>query len=83
MIHELDTAIRNYAEGRLPRLPATSVSTSVSTSLSASPYALPKRRLEGIRMGIRSVGRPMQSATMHVLETTWRVWREPPAEPPA
>jgi hypothetical protein len=35
------------------------------------------RPLESARLGIRCHGRPMQPATLRVLETTWRVWREP------
>jgi hypothetical protein len=32
---------------------------------------------ESARLGIRCHGLPMPPATLRVLETTWRVWREP------
>ena len=50
-------------------------STSSATSRSGARHAA--RVLESARLGIRCHGRPMQPATLRVLETTWRVWREP------
>jgi hypothetical protein len=37
----------------------------------------PARRTETARPGIRCNSRQMQPAALRVLETTWRVWREP------
>lgn len=68
MIHELDTAIREYAEARVLRPPAP----LGATRRGASPH-----RPESAGMGLRYAPGPMQCAAIGVLETTWRVWREP------
>ena len=68
MIHELDNAVRHDAETRLPR------------PLAAAPPATrkaPHRRPENARLGICAGRRPIHPAALRVLETTWRVWREP------
>ena len=56
------------------RLPATQPRAAPSARTGQRPAA---RAPESARLGIRCHGRPMQPATLRVLETTWRVWREP------
>jgi len=65
----LNTPIRAGTGQLLPGQPRT-----------ASPATgrLPRQAAcDSARLGIRAHGRPMQPATLRVLETTWRVWREP------
>ena len=81
MIHELDHAVRNYTDAHLPRRPPTaplsaSSSAPLSSRLTALNTARPQRT-EGARLRIRDTGRTMHPAAIRVLETTWRVWREP------
>jgi hypothetical protein len=81
MIHELDHAVRNCADTRpLRRLPSAPFSASLSaplpSRLTASSTARPQRT-EGARLWMRDTGRAMHPAAIRVLETTWRVWREP------
>ncbi len=48
-----------------------------ASSTTGRPGARQAQCAESARLGIRCHGRPMQPATLRVLETTWRVWREP------
>ena len=68
MIHELDTVIREYAQDCLPRTPVARLPAAHGAS---------RRRVESARLGIRCSGRAMQPDAMRILETTWRIWREP------
>jgi hypothetical protein len=56
--------------------PAQPRPATMPAAARASPRQL-ARSAESARLGIRCHGRPMQPATLRVLETTWRVWREP------
>ncbi len=66
MIHEHDAVIRNYLAQTRPIR---------QTPPPASHCG--QRPAETARLGIRCGGRQMQPAALRVLETTWRVWREP------
>jgi hypothetical protein len=68
MIHQRHTATCGQAVDRLPQLPPTDAHPAA---------AVPRRRGEGPRLGLRCGGPAMQPAAMRVIETTWRVWREP------
>ena len=69
MFHEHDAVIRNYLANTCP--------------VGQMPGQLPDnapcghRPAETARLGIRCSARQMHPAALRVLETTWRVWREP------
>ena len=45
---------------------------------SAPPAARPGApSIDGRRLGLSRVNRPLPSAALRILETTWRLWREP------
>ncbi len=81
MIHELDEAIRHYADGRASRLPAMARTAAGPFGhpggLSIDTVSRSRPGGDGIRLGLGPLARPMQSSTIRVLETTWRLWREP------
>lgn len=70
MLHEFETLIGSAgaqpAPSRLARIDAPR----------RGPCEM-VRRADSARLGIRCHGRAMQPAALRVLETTWRVWREP------
>jgi hypothetical protein len=69
MMHEHDAVIRNYlAHTRPLRQPPAPPPATAHYS---------QRPAETARLGIRCSGRQMHPAALRVLETTWRVWREP------
>lgn len=71
MIHELDIAVRRYAEGRMLRR------AQFAATVAAATHACAAARRAPIRVGPWEGERPMPPAALRVLETTWRVWREP------
>jgi hypothetical protein len=75
MIHELDIAVRRYAEERMPRQPGAAA-TGIAATAAARVGAA---RLSGARVSPWGGERPIPPAALRVLETTWRVWREPAA----
>jgi len=72
---DLDTPIRAHTGTPLQSPAAQSHVNPPPAARSISRQ--PARRAESARLGIRCHGQSMQPAALRVLETTWRVWREP------
>lgn len=72
MYHKFDIPIRAGGTGACPPVQPRTATSSNDRSGALQPWRSGKARL-----GIRCNGRPMQPAALRVLETTWRVWREP------
>lgn len=79
MIHELDEAIRQVAQARPACSPRHSVSAGDVARIErnrAGEAVRPASR-DRVRMGLCHEGRALNGSTLRVIETTWRLWREP------